>query len=511
MNFNNHFGGELPVHPRDRATMPNNNNNHPIDRFPGLDGANDPASQYGQVPFQFAGHRPQHQYAVGGTAPQSHGLPNSQQRHAPMPPRQSFLPITFAPTPAMDMNSSNPEAEEALRRFNSHIFGTPMSSRYNPGSAAQLGAGYSYTPLPASSPYIHGSYPTYEEETDDATEEDDEDDSQFEVASDEIPTPKKGKASAKSVKKQSQNKSKKPKKQASKPPPQPVATITTIAPYAEDAELATPAQCRALLACPSDAHQLDVPGDDWEDVRDNHRQEFIGQIYDVLLSPYTHDPPQTFDFVKSKGFDFDRYCKQQDEALVEVGELLGTPNMVKRAKANCTVLVDRVLFVHSNGVSEVKWNGHEFYNSKGRKVTREYRLEFVICSERLNRIVEAVRENKRVAVDVLTGKHDHLAEAPRDALSVKFVYAGSNTNRQKKVDTANEREEGLRLKGTSDTQNHAKARATRGKQIAKKRKAVSEDEAEDDQSGFEVITPMKTRASSGKKKAKHAVVDGDED
>lgn len=218
-------------------------------------------------------------------------------------------------------------------------------------------------------------------------------------------------------------------------PDYPVAQTGDLAPYVADPSLMSPTACRDYLAYPDPSDIVrppKIPNDDWKDVANRRFHEFTGRIFDVLLHPYAPSPPEGIEMEEASKIE--KYHKQQQKATQNVGVLLGTPEGVKSAKAQCFLLVDAVIFFHQHGLSKYTWGGYRWYVQKGQKIDRRYKLDLdLICSARLEKIVDIVKGNKLISEDILESRNfNRIAQDPSWYLEMKFVLFSSNHARQER-------------------------------------------------------------------------------
>ena len=215
-------------------------------------------------------------------------------------------------------------------------------------------------------------------------------------------------------------------------------TTNQVPLYTPDADLDTPQKCRDYLAYvdPADVLTLTIPDDDWQDVLQNRKHEFIAQIFAALPHPYAQDPPAGIILDEDART---KYYTQQDANTTKVYSVLRTTSQIKAAKALCSILFDAAVYVHEGGVPKEMYDMNQWYVRKERQVDRKYRLDLEsICSARLDKIVEGIKVNKLIAVDVLEQKNYHrMARDPEFYLLEKFTYLRSNKTRQEKIDVHN--------------------------------------------------------------------------
>jgi hypothetical protein len=255
--------------------------------------------------------------------------------------------------------------------------------------------------------------------------------------------------------------------------------------YVADGDLDTPQKCRDYLAYidPADVHALEFEDDDWEDVLENKKDEFIGEMFEALTHPYAQDLPPGITLTTEAR---EKYHKQQDTQTAKVLGLLQTAPQIKAAKALCSLLFDAAVYVHEVGVPKEVYDSYQWYIRKERQVDRKCRLDpKSICSERLETIVAGIKANKLIAMDVLEQTNFHrMARDPQFYLVEKFTYLRSNKTRQENVDRHNRQdEEGAQLGAqmSSIAAPAAQAAKKRRREAVERAVAEMEDEDEDDE------------------------------
>lgn len=211
--------------------------------------------------------------------------------------------------------------------------------------------------------------------------------------------------------------------------------------YAPDPDLDSPQSCRDYLAYvdPNEVHHLQFVNDDWQDVLENKKHEFIGRIFEALAHPHSHNPPAGIQLTTEAR---EKYHKQQDAQIVRVLALMQSVSQLKATKALCSLLFDAAVYVHQVGIPKEIFQSWQWYARKERQVERKYRLDLdSICSVRLEKLIEAVKANKLVAMDVLEQNNFHrMARDPDFYLLEKFTYLRSNKTRQENIDRHNKQD-----------------------------------------------------------------------
>lgn len=244
-----------------------------------------------------------------------------------------------------------------------------------------------------------------------------------------------------------------------------IATYDNHPSYTPEPALNSAEACVALLARPSpeELHQVEFTKpapedkhgkpmhagipliDDWKTVADQGIQHFTGQIYDSLLHPFVEQKdPKVIGPNNER-----RYIGQQNAAMDAVGEHLSTVHGIMRAKAQCQLMVHRVVLLHKEGVLKGVFDGYTECILNKRTVERQYKLDLgLICSERLTEVVKIVKASKLVAGDILAGKNfDQIARDPKFYLQHKYTLLKSNSTRQKKTNKSAALEKAMKKAG----------------------------------------------------------------
>ncbi|KAK0844593.1 hypothetical protein LTS02_015628 [Friedmanniomyces endolithicus] len=206
-------------------------------------------------------------------------------------------------------------------------------------------------------------------------------------------------------------------------------------PPAYVADITDPDKARWALAHPRPADFTPVrpPSDDLATVKD--RMHFYAkQLYDALQTAGVVDlsgyPGMSRLSEPGGGNDIaNRFQKQQREALEKVRDLMIEPQQIKDARANCILAYDAAVFVHEIGVSTKDF---EYVTDHPERKSAHYpHIDLVtICSARLERMIDLVRDFKPIALDVLEGKHMRdFAQDPMYYAGKKQTFLKSNATR----------------------------------------------------------------------------------
>lgn len=243
-------------------------------------------------------------------------------------------------------------------------------------------------------------------------------------------------------------------------------------------DIASPAKAHAIIdhPDPNECQKLSIVGDDFAHVKANQQHFYAQRFFEALQFPGVEDPSKsTLEEVAKKRFD-----SQQSSHLKKVQELLKTPAQQKEARANCILAFDAGLFVHEFGVPK------ELYD-KSKQTSARKSVQFdinSICSDRLEDMVQMVKNYKLIAFDLITGKKMHrLAYDAKYYAEQKIGYLISNVARQTTKDktaaTAKQLEAaGVVIDEMPAVNSGAKAGGNAGAKKAGKRKRTVEADAE---------------------------------
>ncbi|KAK1054205.1 hypothetical protein LTR12_011388 [Friedmanniomyces endolithicus] len=210
---------------------------------------------------------------------------------------------------------------------------------------------------------------------------------------------------------------------------------TRSSPPAYVADISDPDNARWALAHPRPADFTPVRprNDDLAAVK-GRMHFYAKQFYDALqtagvvdLSGYSSmarasEPGRDNDIVN-------RFQKQQRDALEKVRDLMIEPQQIKDARANCILAYDAAVFVHEIGVPTKDF---EYVTDHPKRKSAHYpHIDLVtICSARLEKMIDLVRDFKSIALDMLEGKHMRdFAQDPMYYAGKKQTFLKSNATR----------------------------------------------------------------------------------
>ena len=177
--------------------------------------------------------------------------------------------------------------------------------------------------------------------------------------------------------------------------------------------------------------------DDYASLDNNSIMRFSKQIFDALLAPPVQ-PPNHWDDEKK-----DKYRTSQLNAFARCSNAMLTDEDQSDASARCRLVVHDAIKLHENGllINELTREARASFiqdgpiNKKGDptrfKTGASLLLDVgITCSERINKIIEAVRKNKIVAEDVLDGfKTLDIVRCPTAFLDCKITNFTGNSGK----------------------------------------------------------------------------------
>lgn len=170
--------------------------------------------------------------------------------------------------------------------------------------------------------------------------------------------------------------------------------------------------------------KLAIPNDDVDEV-ETEVGDLAGRLFAALLAPFDRDPvTQTMSDAEKA-----EYHQKQEEALAEVTEALSTDHGRDVAVSNCKQLARIIIDVHKIGVPK---DVHAIWAAKKRKTASlTAKLDGnLTCSQRAAAVENAVKGNKRLAIDVTKGfKLAQLVLNPKGAVYARINCCKSNFGR----------------------------------------------------------------------------------
>ncbi|KAI6850478.1 hypothetical protein KC332_g1325 [Hortaea werneckii] len=192
---------------------------------------------------------------------------------------------------------------------------------------------------------------------------------------------------------------------------------------------------------PSYCTKLDIPDDDFESIKSPKAlHHWAGRFYEALQTPgITVGSPPITDVMQ------ERFAGQQVTGFNQAQEKMQSEGQRKRARANCILAVEAAVFVHENGIETKMFETAK----KGKKSDRQNQVDFESkCSERLEKMVVAVRDYSRIKVDLVEGKGmAKFATNPDYYAFTKLAMSASNIIRQMGIDKVRQTAQDLEKKG----------------------------------------------------------------
>ncbi|SMR58779.1 unnamed protein product [Zymoseptoria tritici ST99CH_1E4] len=163
--------------------------------------------------------------------------------------------------------------------------------------------------------------------------------------------------------------------------------------------------------------------------QDDHQQvelDFdagVKRLFEALT--HAHDPsPESL----TPGLE-KYYASNQVDAAKRLHNRMSTLEMCELVEAYAGATVAAILSVHKNGVPRRVFLERSLATRAGLKPEMKIK-----CSQRLELVVKAVKENKIVAEDVIHGDYDELVRSPSAYLKRKIAYVNSNGKKKVKAD-----------------------------------------------------------------------------
>ncbi|KAK0865243.1 hypothetical protein LTR87_015496 [Friedmanniomyces endolithicus] len=226
------------------------------------------------------------------------------------------------------------------------------------------------------------------------------------------------------------------------------------------------------------------PNDDVAAVKD--RMHFYAKhLYDALqiagvvdLSGY---PSMSRSNEQDGGNDIaNRFQKQQYEAVEKVRDLMIDSQQIKNARASCILAHDAAVFVHETGVPTKDFE--DVAEHPERKSAHYPHIDLVsICSARLEKMIDLVRDFKPIALDMLEGKHMRdFAQDPMYYAGKKQTFLKSNATRAASNAAVKKGKDNVHTEDGAATSSEANGggETTAGGRSKKRKVTASEVEAE---------------------------------
>ncbi|KAK3070485.1 hypothetical protein LTR53_010384 [Teratosphaeriaceae sp. CCFEE 6253] len=163
-----------------------------------------------------------------------------------------------------------------------------------------------------------------------------------------------------------------------------------------------------------------VTEDDITSLTGEQKRQIKQRLFDSLLSI---DPNTT----APAGVDSAKYAKQQQEALSQCKAWFTRRQGHEHAQACCAKVFFTAERLHTDGIDEV------LLDPSGKRSAKRYPIDWTSrFTSRMENVIEAIRSNKRVAVDVLEGKgRDELVHDAASYVQRKLTNCKGNAKRGK--------------------------------------------------------------------------------
>lgn len=168
-----------------------------------------------------------------------------------------------------------------------------------------------------------------------------------------------------------------------------------------------------------DCKQLELENDDWNEIRTEKFDDVCQQLYRALDHPPSQAPQY---FSPAERLWYNRnHLKTYNAVLRE----LQTPEQISLAKARVIIAMDEVIATNEIGVPKIMIARSEQKSHRGYEPQ-----ENLTCGQRVHKVIEYVRGNKYVALDLLRGLNiREFAVSPDKYVIRKYDNAQTNAAR----------------------------------------------------------------------------------
>ncbi|KAK5121768.1 hypothetical protein LTR85_004643 [Meristemomyces frigidus] len=170
--------------------------------------------------------------------------------------------------------------------------------------------------------------------------------------------------------------------------------------------------------------RLDLRSDDVAEI-ENKVDDVAQRYYDALTVSFMRDPSgEKFTAARKS-----EYLQKQAEATKEVNEALSTDHGRNMASRNCKQLAYITVCAHKFGIPNTIYA--VWAEKKSKRVRRTSKLDpNVTCSKRATAVENAIKRNKRLAIDVTEGaEFTNFVLHPAGAVHARIDYCKSNFRR----------------------------------------------------------------------------------
>ena len=160
-------------------------------------------------------------------------------------------------------------------------------------------------------------------------------------------------------------------------------------------------------------HSVSVSDDDFDEIDDDTIIVYSEELFTALLQPPAQ-PPSDLDAGKKE-----KYCSSQLQAYAACGKLMETEDEVGDASARCRLAIEEAITLHREGIRVNELTKESFASiqkaqTEAKKKNRALpkprtRTGFsmdddIPCTQRIEMIITAIRQNKLVALELLDGR-----------------------------------------------------------------------------------------------------------
>ncbi|SMR61777.1 unnamed protein product [Zymoseptoria tritici ST99CH_3D1] len=172
-----------------------------------------------------------------------------------------------------------------------------------------------------------------------------------------------------------------------------------------------------------------------------------------LFDALGHAPASTND--KLKGDQQAFYKDGQDNAATAIHNQMRSKELCELVEARVVATVGAAIAVHRTGIPR---------RVCIERVSRRSGLApelGITCSERLERMIKAVQDNKAIAKDVVDGDFEKLVHSPDSYLKQKIGNTKNNATKKRTLDAAIGKAKKLDAEGSGDIDSHGAAKKRR--------------------------------------------------
>ncbi|KAK5115591.1 hypothetical protein LTR85_009762 [Meristemomyces frigidus] len=168
-------------------------------------------------------------------------------------------------------------------------------------------------------------------------------------------------------------------------------------------------------------YKLQLPNDNITQLDNIRHHQLSEEVFDAIL----HEPASA-PMHLSEG-DVSRYNEKQEKAYQQCKEYLSTETGVIDARACSNRVVYAAKHLHLHGIPEIELKARKKTTKTGYTIDSES-----TCLGRIQKMIALIKDNKRIALDILKGLFcplDDFARAPDDYAERKMVNFNVNKNK----------------------------------------------------------------------------------